>query len=228
MADIFLSYAREDVAAARSLAHWLEQNGWSVWWDRKIAAGKTFDAVIAQELAACRCVLVLWTRHSVASDWVKEEASEAVARKILVPALLDDTPPPLGFKRIQAAQLAGWVGDPDDERLGELRRAISEFVRPRRSATDTPVDATPLAHAHELPAIAEPRLRRRNFLSWIVLPLLAVASMGIGFLAAFAVRMTVARDIDYGYLIADSVWAVVALLCLLVGYRGWRRYLQRH
>ena len=39
MADIFLSYAKEDRAQARTFAKMLESCGWSVFWDRKIIAG---------------------------------------------------------------------------------------------------------------------------------------------------------------------------------------------
>ncbi|MGZ9020763.1 MAG: toll/interleukin-1 receptor domain-containing protein, partial [Rhodoplanes sp.] len=45
MPDIFLSYAREDVSVAQRLARALEDEGWSVWWDRHIPAGQTFDEV---------------------------------------------------------------------------------------------------------------------------------------------------------------------------------------
>jgi hypothetical protein len=38
MNDIFISYARQDEAAARNICQALEKLGWSVWWDQKIPA----------------------------------------------------------------------------------------------------------------------------------------------------------------------------------------------
>jgi hypothetical protein len=76
VADIFVSYAREDREAIRTLAAHLAQGGWSVWWDRHILAGKDFDDVLQGELDKARAVLVAWSSHSIASRWVKVEAGE--------------------------------------------------------------------------------------------------------------------------------------------------------
>jgi hypothetical protein len=92
----------------------LEQLGFSTWWDHKIPFGKAYDEVIAESLAAARCVLVLWTRTSVESRWVRSEASEAAAREVLIPVLIErDVKIPLEFKLLQAANLSEWQGDPD-------------------------------------------------------------------------------------------------------------------
>ena len=116
MADIFISYARSDRERARTLAEALEEIRYEVWWDPKIPPGKTFDEVIAEALGNAKCVVVLWSKESVKSEWVKEEASVAKRRKILVPALIDDVELPLGFGLIQAADLTEWEqGNPHSD-----------------------------------------------------------------------------------------------------------------
>ena len=111
MSDVFLSYASEDRERAAQLAHALGQQGWSVWWDRKIIAGQAFDQAIERELEAARAVVVLWSADSIASEWVKNEAAVAAERGVLVPALIDNVKLPLEFRRKQTADLVGWQGD---------------------------------------------------------------------------------------------------------------------
>jgi hypothetical protein len=108
MSDLFLSYAREDRECAESFAGALKNRGWTVWWDRRIQVGRSFSAEIERELDAAPCVLVLWSRNSVASEWVQNEAAEAARRKVLVPVRIEDVRPPLEFRRLQAADLFDW------------------------------------------------------------------------------------------------------------------------
>ncbi len=128
MRDIFISYASQDKKKAGLLAEVLEQQGWSVWWDRKIPPGKSFDEVIAEALDAAKCVVVLWSKYSVKSNWVKEEAAMASKRKILIPALIDDVGIPLGFGRIHAAHLVGWQGTATEPNAKELIESIASLV----------------------------------------------------------------------------------------------------
>jgi TIR domain len=127
MADVFISYASEDRERARKLASALEAMGWSVWWDRKIIAGQTFDQVIEHELETAKRVVVLWSKYSTSSEWVKNEAAVAAGRGVLVPALIDNVKLPLEFRRKQTANLTDWDGDP----LHEGFRALCEGIASR-------------------------------------------------------------------------------------------------
>ena len=84
---IFISYAREDETRIQPLVLALEMQGWSVFWDRRIPSGLT--SYIGKALTDARCVIVAWSRYSITSGWVSEEADEGKARNILVPVLLD-------------------------------------------------------------------------------------------------------------------------------------------
>lgn len=110
MSDIFISYASEDRFRVEPLSKELEAQGWSVWWDRAIPAGKSFTNVIETALADARCVIVVWSSQSVTSNWVRDEAEEGQKRGILIPVLIDNVRPPMGFRSIQAAQLFDWDG----------------------------------------------------------------------------------------------------------------------
>lgn len=128
MSDIFLSYKTEDRQRAKIIAKAIEQYRYSVWWDRIIPPGRSFDKVIEEELDAAKCVVVLWSKDSVMSDWVKEEADEGLRRKILIPVLIDDVKIPLGFRRKQAANLINWNGTSDHEEFDLLLSSIEEIV----------------------------------------------------------------------------------------------------
>jgi hypothetical protein len=111
VADVFVSYAAEDRDRAAKLSTALIELGWSVWWDRRIIAGQTFDQVIEQELDAAKSVVVLWSKHSIESEWVKNEAAAAAERDVLVPAAIDKVKLPLEFRRRQTADLTHWKGE---------------------------------------------------------------------------------------------------------------------
>ena len=124
MTDIFISYAREDRARAARLANALEASGWSVWWDRKIIAGQSFDEAIERELEAAKRILVLWSKDSINSEWVRNEAAVAAERGVLVPALIDPVKLPLEFRRKQTLDLVDWDGDPAHEGFRALCDAM--------------------------------------------------------------------------------------------------------
>jgi hypothetical protein len=128
MADVFVSYASSEKNKAQLVAQSLEAAGFTVWWDRALKPGETFDRVIEREIAAAKAVVVLWTRASVESQWVREEADHGRQRENLVPLLMDEVTPPMGFGRVQAAKLAHWSGDPNDHEWQEVVQSVQRLV----------------------------------------------------------------------------------------------------
>lgn len=118
--DLFISYASEDRETARAVAAALQQRGWSVWWDRHIRTGRSFDVEIERELNEAHGVIVLWSAASIASEWVRSEAAEAAERGVLIPAAIEPVKFPLEFRRRQTADLVGWSGRPDHEGFAAL------------------------------------------------------------------------------------------------------------
>jgi hypothetical protein len=151
MADIFVSYAREDFEAAEQLAVAMEERGWSVFWDRRIPAGRRFADVIEQQLALARCVIALWSKASNESDWVLDEAEYARKRNILTPARIEEVEPPWGFRRINAADLIGWKGDTQhagfQRLLEDILGSIGESHLPASTSSPSAPTSASVANA---------------------------------------------------------------------------------
>ena len=135
MADIFISYKREDVVLAKVLADHLQKEGWSVWWDHEIPSGKDYDVVIEKELENCKCAIVLWTPVSIQSRNVKDEANVALYKNKLLPVIVGNVQPPLGFRMIQGVI---WNDNNriEDSELAELKKQVASMFN--SSTGETP------------------------------------------------------------------------------------------
>jgi branched-chain amino acid transport system substrate-binding protein len=128
MSDIFVSYSKADRGKAEDIAAALKQQGFSVWWDRRILPGEIFDTVIEAALDAASCVIVLWSRTSVVSEWVRAEASEGKQRGILIPVLIDEVKMPLAFRQMQFADLRDWEGTLSHPGFDSLLEAVTGIL----------------------------------------------------------------------------------------------------
>jgi hypothetical protein len=127
MPDIFISYAHEDRTRVKELARALEGFGWEVWWDERIRAGDQFDRSIEQILPQSICVVVLWSSHSVESDFVRSEARWAKKNGRLIPVFIDRVDIPIEFSAYQTLDLVDWPSDGSegyDQLVADLRQRI--------------------------------------------------------------------------------------------------------
>jgi hypothetical protein len=133
MADIFVSYARADKVRAVPIVDLLTSNGWSVWWDPDILPGDTYRELIDRELAAAKCVLVLWTDISINSHWVRDEAEKGKDTGRLIPIILDNVEQPLGFRQVQGLDFRSWNYKEDHAAARLLVTAVERKVAPPSS-----------------------------------------------------------------------------------------------
>ena len=125
MADIFISYAIVDRPFARRLAYALEAYGWSVWWDYS-----NIDEAI-RAIHRARVVLVVWSKTSIESAWVRNEAALALEEGKLVLLQIDMTYPTLtlGFRRFHIIDFSSWAGQTEAEPFEPFDRLVKELRR---------------------------------------------------------------------------------------------------
>ncbi len=88
--------------------------------------------------------MVLWSKTSVESRWVRAEATLADRARSLVPCMIEPCDRPIMFELTHTAELAHWAGETADKAwlafLGDVRRFVAK-------------EAAPVA---EMPSTAEP------------------------------------------------------------------------
>lgn len=138
MADVFVSYSRDNKDRVQIIARALEAEGYSVWWDSDLPLHRAYADVIDEQIDAAKAVVVCWSAEAKSSQWVRAEADKARNQSKLVQTSLDGTLPPLPFDQIHAADLSRWNGAASDERWRPVRDSVAELVSGRRPATPPP------------------------------------------------------------------------------------------
>jgi len=182
MADVFLSYAREDTARAEQIARGLQAAGLDVFWDIEVPPGASWADHIEQKLAQCKALIVLWSAHSVGSQWVREEARMGRDKNCLIPVMIDASQPPFGFGEVQAANLADWSGDEQDPNwrrfvdavLGFCKRELRPAPPPAAVPSPQPMRQPPPQQAAAGPAPAKPAVPVWVWVAGAVVATLAV------------------------------------------------------
>ena len=114
-----------------------------MWWDAALRSGETFDEVIEKQLRSAKAVVVLWSPRSVASRWVRAEATLADRRNKLVPAIIEACDRPIIFELTHAADLSDWTGDTSDSRWRGLVDDLRRLVNDSEDAPAAPIAVEP-------------------------------------------------------------------------------------
>lgn len=134
MADVFISYSKQQRGLTEALATAIEAEGWTVWWDTSLLPNQQFRKEIDAQLDACKAVVIVWTPQSAASEWVLAEADHAWRLRKLINTYATDLPPtsiPKSFNQIHAVPVA--------DRAAVLSALTNLGIK--RSQTGTPPSA---------------------------------------------------------------------------------------
>jgi TolB-like protein/tetratricopeptide (TPR) repeat protein len=160
---VFVSYSRADEKRAKPFIDALERAGYAVWWDGLLGGGERFARSTAEALDRARAVVVLWSKTSIESHWVHDEATAARDAGRLVPLSLDGSTPPLGFRQFQVIDVSRARRDgPEMRQMLEAVAALHDAAPQQRTARRGPEEA--------------PLVRRRG----LILGGTAVAAAGAG------------------------------------------------
>lgn len=128
MADVFISYTRDDRERIAELAHALEDRGIDVWWDPELVPGDQYATRIKTVLAEAKAVIVGWSKASVERGWVLDEAAVGRDRGVLLPVILEPgVSAPLGFGQVAAEDLSKWPGPDGEAAFERLVEAIGRL-----------------------------------------------------------------------------------------------------
>jgi hypothetical protein len=128
LADVFISYKREDRKVAERLSSALEQLGFEVWWDFELLSGDSYRKVIRAVIDRCKAAVILWSSLSADSSFVVDEASYAQRLGKFCPARIDAVELPLGFGQIHTDDLQTWDGELSHPGFQSLVRALEDRV----------------------------------------------------------------------------------------------------
>ncbi len=136
--DVFISYSHLDRPLAARLASVLDGYGFTVWWDHALLGGDDFRRLIAEQIRDAAVVVALFSKNSIESGWVIDEAGRALQANKLVPVMIERVEMPLGFGRLHASRLLDWNDDPHAPGLLEVLRALERFCGRERANYQPP------------------------------------------------------------------------------------------
>lgn len=130
---IFISYKREDAPIAERVYKALVEEGFNVWWDEHLQCGQSWAEKLDEAVRDAACIVVLWSQRSVASQWVRHEASQGIARQVYAPCRIELVQLDSLYDRIEATDLIKWDGDRGHGGFRNLIERINTLIPPQLS-----------------------------------------------------------------------------------------------
>jgi hypothetical protein len=126
MAAIYVSYKSEDRPVVDALVPLLRSYGHTIHFDQALYIGSSWRDELMSSLLAADAVLVLWSAHTSASQYVPAEvgAVRAVGRIGLLPVVIGDVPIPPFLTDLMVER----VPDTSETRLKELAQALDRAI----------------------------------------------------------------------------------------------------
>jgi hypothetical protein len=152
--DVFLSYAREDLALAQKLVAALKARGLDVWYDKMISGGSRWRGEIVRHLKSSHALVVLFSRAVNKSDNLATELAIAEQANIpIIPVKIEEVEPDGDYAfHLQTLQWIDMITDPQG-RVDEMAsRIINTLTRHGHSPAPPPKAPEPAKPAPAAPA----------------------------------------------------------------------------
>jgi TIR domain len=150
MADVFISYSRDDRAVVRPLAEAVTRAGYSLWWDEELPPHLSYADVIAEQIGKAKAAIVVWSGSAAASQWVRAEADLARNQKKLVQTSIDGRMPPMPFDQLHFVMIGDWRGEEDHPGWRKVKESLAALCTGAAAAGD-------VRPAYPMPAAPPPR-----------------------------------------------------------------------
>lgn len=193
---IFLSYAHDDVAAARRIAEALRSSGLEVWFDEnELRGGDAWDSKIRKQINDCTLFVPLISKATESRtkgyfrlEWkLAVEQTHLLAEGVpfIAPVAIDDTREtgavvPAEFLRVQWTRLPGAL--PTPQFVEQIGRLLTTTITPGVTAPPMPMRAAPAALRDE--GVASPVKPSHGPLLMVA----AIAVVAVGAAVFFALR----------------------------------------
>ena len=179
--DVFISHSAQDKKAAETICAALEQNSIRCWVaPRDVRPGKSFPGEITRAIQQCKVMLLIFSRHSNASEQVLREVQLAVDCHLPIVRLrLADIP--LSDDLRYYLSTPHWLdalSAPLTKHVPPVVAAIKELLGPATAAPEATASHTVASTGAPTASPAEKKSTRPGFV--ISLALVAIAALAFG------------------------------------------------